>query len=145
LGKFTPTDLQSVSEVLPKLMGLCRRKWGAAIVGLMTPAVLTVTPATAQYYYTRPDDDGSGFILFCIVSVVGFGITYAIYKAVFEQHPPPSPEEYDQQAAAYRAKARALDAEAAYDDSRAKAALKKQELKDVDEFLRDLHSKSSRR
>jgi hypothetical protein len=127
-----------------KARKLCAHWYLAAMVGLTAPAVLTVTPAAAQYY-ARPHDDGSGFVLFCIVSVLGFGIFYAIYKAVFEQHPPPSPEEYDQQAAAYRAKSRMLEAEAAYDDSRAKAALKKQELKDVEDFLRGVRSKSARR
>jgi len=113
----------------------------ATTLMLMT---ITTTPAAAQYY-VRPHNDNSGFVLFCIVFALGFGIIYAVYKAVFEQHPPPSPEEYDQQAASYRAKARMLDAEAAYDDSRAKAALKKQELKDVDDFLRGVRSKSARR
>jgi hypothetical protein len=49
---------------------------------------------------------------------------------------PPSCEDYDDQAAQYRAKARMLEAQAAYDDSRAKAALKKAEFDEVEKFLK---------
>jgi hypothetical protein len=120
------------------------------MVASILTAICFSTTARADMYLPVGDDrylalpsgliltiliGGSIFAALCMIGVVS-GSPPA---------PPPSPEEYDQRAAEYRAKSRMLEAEAAYDDSRAKAALKKQELKDVAEFLRGLHSKSTRR
>lgn len=83
-------------------------------------------------------------IVIVAISAVGFGAIYLIGTAIEEvfglnrpPSPPPSPEDYDQQAALNRAAARALDAQAAYDDSRAKAALKRHELVEVEQFIKD--------
>lgn len=55
--------------------------------------------------------------------------------------PPPSPEDFDQEAALYRARSRAFDAQAAHDDSRARAALKKEELQEVEDFIKAQRTK----
>jgi hypothetical protein len=150
LGKFTPIDLQSVSQATPKPKAPWRGANRAAIVAALVSVATAATsaPVSASDLYV-PLNDGSylliplGFIAFIAFAAV---VVVAIaYVSNTPPQQPPSPEEYDQRAAEYRAKSRMLEAEAAYDDSRAKAALKKQEVKDVEDFLRDVRSKPMRR
>lgn len=76
------------------------------------------------------------FVLVAVIVVIG-GIAVAVDSMSSRPAPPPpSPEDYDQEAALHRARARALDAQAAYDDSRAKAALKRHELAEVEQFIK---------
>jgi hypothetical protein len=95
-------------------------------------------------YYLVTDDV---FILMA-VSIIAAMLVYYGFKglySVFDQPPPPppTPQDYDEQAAQYRAKARMLEAKAGYDDSRAKAALKNAELNEVEQFVKQQNATRS--
>lgn len=109
----------------------------------------TVTPAAAQ---PTAELDGAGIFILVLAGCVLLAIVAAVIAVVswivnaiedafyVPPSPPPRPEDYDQHAALVRAKARAADAQAAYDDSLARAALKKAELKEVEDFIKQQHA-----
>lgn len=114
------------------------------VATLILATVLMCTQARANLFIQLPD--GRYFFVPAAWIIFGFLallVTVAVAWVVDSTSsplppppPPPSPEDYDQQAALHRAKARALDAQAQLDESRANAALKSEERQEVETFLK---------
>ena len=101
----------------------------------------------------RPSPAARAFFLFFFAAVLIFAVAALLWPFIGEyrggdsgpsrSEPNQSPESCDEQAALYRALKRKLDAETELDEARLKAALKKDELAEIQELIQNARSKRS--